>query len=77
MEEQKPKSIRTIGLIISIFSGFIIFSNRMGALASSTAGQQEMEIFSVGAIINAVFWSTPIGLLIWFLNREKMKKHFE
>lgn len=157
MEEQKPKSIRTIGLIISIFSGFIIFSNGMGALASSligfaddqnrqkeisefnliefifdhyiflclimviigvlyligglnirkykmwanklvtyisvllivliwalmismssmTAGQQEMEIFSVGAIANAIFWSTPIGLLIWFLNREKIKKHFE
>jgi len=156
MEEQKPKSVRTIGLIVSIFSGFIIFSNGMGALAfsligfgdeqsgqkelsefnlieflfdnyiymclimvtigviyligglsirkyklwanklvtylstllivliwtlmiamsSMTVGQSDMEIFSVGAIITAVFWSTPIGLLIWFLNKEKIKKHF-
>lgn len=156
MEEQKPKSIRTIGLIVSIFSGFIIFSNGMGALASlliglgenqsgqneksefnlieflfenyiymclimvtlgalyligglnirkyklwanklvtylslliiaiiwtlmiamssMTARQNEMEIFSVGAILTALFCSTPIGLLIWFLNRQKIKKHF-
>ncbi len=156
MEEQKPKSIRTIGLIVSIFSGFIIFSNGMGALAftliglgenqsgqneksefnlteflfenylygclmmvtigvlyligglnirkhkmwanklvtylsalliaiiwtlmiamsSITAGQNEMDIFSVGAILTALFWSTPIGLLIWFLNKQEIKKHF-
>lgn len=153
MEEQKPKSVRTIGLIVSIFSGFIIFSNGMGALAFSlmgfgdnqseqketsefhflgflfenyiylcltmvaigvlyligglsirkyklwanklvtyisavlivliwtlmiamTSGQQDMEIFSVGALMTAVFWSTPIGLLIWFLNKESIKKHF-
>lgn len=156
MEEQKPKSVKTIGLIVSIFSGFIIFSNGMGALvftliglggnqngkneksefnlieflfdnyiymclvmvtigvlyligglnirkyklwanklvtylslllivliwtlmiamSTMTAGQNEMEIFSVGAIITALLWSTPIGLLIWFLNRQKIKKHF-
>ncbi len=156
MEEQKPKSVRTIGLIVSFFSGFIIFSNGMAALVSSlidfgnaeskqkefsefnlleflfenyiymclivvtigvlyligglyirkyklwanklvtyvsallivliwtlmiamssmTAGHQDMKIFSIGAIITAVFWSTPIGLLIWFLNRESIKKHF-
>ncbi|WP_276978430.1 hypothetical protein [Flavobacterium filum] len=156
MEEQKPKSIRTIGLIVSIFSGFIIFSNGMGALAytiiglgenqnrqieksefnlikflfenyismclimvtigvmflvgglnirkykmwanklltylsifliaiiwtlmiamsSMTAGQNDMEIFSFAAIFTALFCSTPIGLLIWFLNKQKIKKHF-
>jgi|SRR5690554_1187835 len=156
MEEQKPKSVKTIGLIVSIFSGFIIFSNGMGALAftliglgenqngkneksefnlieflldnyiymclvmvtigvlyligglnirkyklwanklvtylslllivliwtlmiamsTMTAEQNEMEIFSVGAIITALLWSTPIGLLIYFLNRQKIKKHF-
>lgn len=156
MEEQKPKTIKTIGLLVAIFSAFITFSNVMGALAFSfigigneqnknnkssdfnlieflfenyitmclimvvigilyfigglnirkyklwanrlvtyisfllvvfiwtlmiamstmTAGQNEMDIFSVGAIITALFWSTPIGLLIWFLNRQKIKKHF-
>lgn len=155
MEEQKPKSIKTIGLLITIFSGFMIFSNGMGALAwsvigmgddlnnaetetdpisflfshyiemclimliigiaylvggifirkyklwankmvsglsilifliiwglmiamSISVGQQDgMEIFSYGAIFNALFWSIPIGLLIWFLNRKKIKTHFE
>lgn len=156
MEEQKPNSVKTIGLIVAFFSGFIIFSNGMGALAFSliglgnekseplepsefnlieflfenyiimclimvtvgilyfigglnirkyklwanrlvtyislllivliwilmiamstmTSGQQDLEIFSIGAIMTAVFWSTPIGLLIWFLNKEKIKKHF-
>ena len=155
MEEQKPKSIKTFGLIVAIFSGFIIFSNGMGALAwtaigmgeemeiqstensdpisflfshyiemclvmliigiaflisglfvrkyklwasrmvsilsfiimliiwglmismSISTGQQEgMEVFSYGAIINALFWSTPLGLLIRFLNKKEVKKHF-
>ncbi|MCP9764122.1 hypothetical protein [Lacihabitans soyangensis] len=156
MEEPKPKSIRTIGLIVSIFSGFIIFSNGMGALAFSiidfgdelsgqnefldfnpigflfanyiymclimvtigvlyligglsvqkyklwanklvtyisailliliwtfmvvmlrmTAEHESMKLFNIGIIISAVFWSTPIGLLIWFLNQGNIKKHF-
>jgi len=155
MEEQKPKSIKTIGLLVAIFSGFIIFSNAMGALVwsvigmeddlnnvetettdpisflfahyiemclimlfigiaylvggifirkyklwanqmvsyisilifliiwgvmiaiSISVGQQDgMEMFSYGAIVNALFWSTPIGLLMWFLNKKKIKKHF-
>jgi len=155
MEEQKPKSIKKIGLLVAIFSGFIIFSNGMGALAWSvlgmgddlinvetettdpisylfahyvemclimlsigiaylvggifirkyklwankmisalsiliiliiwglmiamfiSVGQEDgMEIFSYGAIFNAIFWSTPIGFLIWFLNKKKIIKHF-
>lgn len=31
----KPKSIKNAGLVISVFSGFMIFSNGMGALAWS------------------------------------------
>ena len=153
---EKPKSVRTIGLIVSIFSGFIIFSNGMGALVftllgfgsenseqpvisefnlidflltnlsyvclvmvaigvlcliaglnirkyklwanrlltylssllivliwtfmltlfSIITGQQEMVLFALITILTALFWSTPIGLLIWFLNTEKIKKHF-
>lgn len=155
MEEQKPKSIKNIGLIVVIFSGLIIFSNGMGALAWTAIGMGEemniqstensdpvsflfshyiemclvmliigiafligglfvrkyklwanrmvsilsfiiilliwglmvsmsisigkeegMEIFCYGAIINALFWSTPLGLLIWFLNKKKINKHF-
>lgn len=156
MEVQKPKSIETIGLLVSILSGFIIFSNGMGALAWSVMGigedmnnqtaessdpisfllshyiemclimlsigtayliggifirkykiwanrlvsalsalviliiwalmisiavatgeQEGMEIFSYAALITALFWSTPVGLLIWFLNKKKIKKHFD
>lgn len=154
MEEQKPESIRIIGLIIAIFSGFIILSNGMGALAfvvvgvndgtqappnpleprsfmlthylelclfmvalgflylvgalnirkyrrwasklvsaislfliifiwttmlalfSSVEGTFELKVFRLAAIASAVLWSTPLGLLIWFLNRDKIKKHF-
>ena len=54
----------------------VIIWTLMIAMSSMTAGQNEMEIFSVGAILTALFWSTPIGLLIWFLNRQKIKKHF-
>ncbi|MGS2764625.1 hypothetical protein [Sinomicrobium sp. M5D2P9] len=155
MKEQKPKSIKTIGLLIAVFSGFIIFSNAMGALTwavmgigedlnnpntenadpiallfshymelclimlligvayliggifirkyklwanrmvsilsvllilviwglmiaiSVSTGQQDgMEIFRYGAVFSALFWSVPLGLLVWFLNKRKIKKHF-
>ncbi|UBM60765.1 hypothetical protein LAG90_08970 [Marinilongibacter aquaticus] len=155
MEEPRPKSIKTIGTVVAVFSGFIIFSNGMGALfwtifgmgdelsspdtmntepfsfllthyvemctmmlclgiayliggifiskyklwanrmvsgisvllilviwgimvmISMLCSQQEgLEIFVFGALFNALLWSTPLGLLIWFLNRPKIKKHF-
>ncbi len=156
MEEQKPKSVKTIGLIVSIFSGLIIFSNGMGALAFTLNGlgenqngkneksefnlieflfdnyiymcllmvtigllyligglnirkyklwanklvtclslllivliwtlsiamatmvaeHNERELFSIGAIIPALLWSIPIGVLIYFLNTKEIKKHF-
>lgn len=155
LEEQKPKSIKTVGLLVALFSGLIVFTNGMGAVAwkvigmdddfgvpdtestnplsfliehyvemclimvcfgiiymvggifirkyrlwanrlisilsalfiliifglmitiSISAGQDEgMGLFSVGAILVGIFWSTPLGFLIWFLNKQKIKKHF-
>lgn len=38
METQKPKSIKNVGLIITIFSGLLIFSNGMGALVFTLLG---------------------------------------
>ena len=158
MEDQRPKSIRTIGLVVTIFAGFITLSNFMGALMFSIIGmgssmndqagsgnnstdpiaflfnhylalciimvtigiiyllgginirryklwanrlvtyisallivliwglmvtfsimaaqQEEMGIVITGSILNAIFWSTPIGLLIRFLNKETIIKHF-
>src|SRR5690606_16370337 len=59
MEEQKPKSVRTIGLIVSIFSGFIIFSNALGALASSLVGfgddQNRQEEFAEFNLMEFMF----------------------
>ena len=40
MENQKPKSVKTVGLLITIFSFFIIFSNFSGMLA----GQMFVEM---------------------------------
>lgn len=155
MEVQKPKSIKIIGLLVSIFSGLIILSNAMGALVFSLMGfggtqnrQEEfsefniieflfenysfmclfmvaigifyligglnirkyklwakrlvtflsaflivviwglmiliasmvngfdLQFFGIAAMITAVFWSTPLGLLVWFLNKKDIKKHF-
>lgn len=154
IEEQKPESIRTVGLIIAIFSGFIILSNGIGAVAysviatregaaeapgpdnvltfilahyveicllmvvlgfvylyaainlrkyrhwanklvsaislfliifiwttllgvfSSVEGTDEWRLLQLAAIASAIVWSTPLGLLIWFLSRENIKKHF-
>jgi hypothetical protein len=156
MEEQKPKSIKTSGLLVAIFSGFVIFSNGMGALSFSAMGMGEeldtqpaenphllsflfshyiemclimvmvgitsliggifirkykmwanqmvsvisvililviwslmtsffliarqqggMEFISFGALFGGLFWSVPIGILIWFLNKKKIKNHFD
>jgi hypothetical protein len=41
MEEQKPTSVKTVGLLVAIFSGLIIFGNGMGALAFSVIGMGE------------------------------------
>lgn len=38
MEPQKAKSIKSVGLVIAIFSGLIIFSNGMGALVFTLLG---------------------------------------
>ena len=159
MEGQKPKSINNIGLTISIFGGFIIFSNVMGTIVHSflssfeeindqpaemenagmsglsflyehyiavciimvsigalfllggiflrkykmwanrlvsiisglifvgiwslmitmysmTINQEGLLIFSVGAIMTAIFWSAPLAVLIWFLNKKKIKVYF-
>jgi hypothetical protein len=40
VENQKPKSVKTVGLLITIFSFFIIFSNFSGMLA----GQMFVEM---------------------------------
>jgi len=158
METAKPQSVRIVGLVVAIFSGFIIFANAMGALAVVITGTEDavdprdpretgsadllafildhyagicvfmvgigiiylsgalyirkyrrwaaklvsaisvfliifvsttmlalftaaegtyaLGFFRVVAVGTALIWATVLGLLIWFLNREKIKKHF-
>jgi hypothetical protein len=148
MDSVKPKSIKTIGIAIMVLSGFIIFSNGMGALMSTLIGFGEaqqsgqtlqtpitfifshylevclfmiaigtaylfgglfiqkyklwanrfvtvfvwtimlilrasfkqdtgLEILSNWAIVVAMAWTVPFGLLIRFLNKKDIVKHFE
>lgn len=150
MEEQKPKSVKTIGILIIIFSCFIIFSNFSGMMAWQIVGNEsypkefhpmnfilmnyiklclfmisvgilfliggiylrkyklwanklitvlsgllvliiwavmlllaisvftsvEYKFFGVLFILNAIIWSTPLVLLIRFLNKSRIKQHF-
>jgi hypothetical protein len=55
---------------------FLIIWGLMIAMSISAAQQDGMEIFSFFAILNALIWSTPVALLIWFLNKKKIKIHF-
>jgi len=48
----------------------------MISMAMSAGKEEGMEIFKYGAIINAFFWSTPLAFLIFYLNKQKIKKHF-
>ena len=62
--------------ILSIFMILFIWVT-MIALAVNAGKHDGLEFFSIGALIGAGIWSTPIGVLIWFLNRKEIKKHFE
>jgi hypothetical protein len=48
----------------------------MLALFSAAEGSYSLGSFRVAGITTALVWLTVLGLLIWFLNREKIKKHF-
>ena len=47
----------------------------MIAMYKSSEQQDGLELFSYGALVNALVWSTPVGLLIWFLNKKKIKNN--
>ena len=57
MDDQKPKSITTIGIIIIAISALIIFSNGMGALVSTMMG------FSENNNTNDTINQSPISFL--------------
>lgn len=60
-------TIISVGLILMIIGLTIVMAITIGS-------QEELENFSLVAIISAFVFSTPIALLIWFL--KKNKKYF-
>ncbi len=155
MEETKPSSIKVIGLLIIIFSSFMIFSNVLGLLVNWSMesdfvpseisnenqdpisfdfdyfvllgllmmsigisfliggiyirkyrlwankmvtvlssfiiliiwglmitiffvmGQiEQMNMMKYGALLNALIWSTPLIITIWYLNKKRIRMHF-
>ncbi|GEM_PF-3541301 len=159
MEETiKPKSVKTVGILVIIFSGLTLFSNTMGAISFLLVGGNDVTInrpngtvqnddpinfifdnyvafclimisialgyliggifiqkfkawanrllsmsaslslviiwglmilmaqsigqanggsgFAIIPIVIGIIWSTPVALLIWFLNKQNIKKHF-
>jgi hypothetical protein len=62
--------------IISVLQIIIIWSLMITMFIAAHKQEGIMSGFSYGAIGTALFWSTPIGLLIWFLNKNQIKKHF-
>ena len=43
MQTQKPKSIKNVGLIVTIFSGLVVFSNSMSLLMFTLLGFNDYE----------------------------------
>lgn len=55
---------------------FVMIWGLMIAMSITTGRHEGLEIFSIMAIATAVFWSLPIVLLIRFLNKKDIKRHF-
>ncbi len=48
----------------------------MISIATTLGPEIGVKDMGIGAIFGAVFWSTPLGLLIWFLNKKSSRIHF-
>jgi hypothetical protein len=46
------------------------------AISRITTESPEMEVYRIMPFFSGLFWTVPFGLLIWFLNRQDIKKHF-
>ncbi len=67
------------GQLITAISGLVFIGiwTVIIVMFQAIESQKGMEVFSTGAIITAIIWSIPLVLLIWFLNRKKIRIHFE
>jgi len=63
-------------IIVKSIILILIIWGIMLALALTIPMESEIVIFKIGAILNAIFWSTPLIILINFLNKKRIKVHF-
>lgn len=64
-------------LVTTISSLLIIVIWLLVSLASiSTPDIYEIDFLSLSVITVALFWSAPLAVLIWYLNRKKVRKYF-
>ena len=60
-------SIISLVLILLIWAIMIVFFLSI---------PNEEVLFRYGCIANAILWSTPLGLLVRYINKKEIKKHF-
>ena len=63
--------------MISILSFIVIMIiwSLMITKSPSTELEEVTQVISM-YVIQALFWSTPMVILVWFLNMKEIKKHF-
>jgi hypothetical protein len=46
-------------------------------IRTSFGQEPELQILNIWTIVVAITWTIPFGLLIWYLNKKDIVKHFE
>ena len=74
LQKFKMWANRLVSLVAAIL--FLMFWGIMILLSMAVMGQEGMEFFAVGAIVTAIFWTIPLVLLLWYLNKRDVKENF-
>jgi len=74
IRKQKLWANRLVSLISGIL--FLVVWGLSIFMFSAMIGQAELHTFRIGTIVTALFWSIPLVLLIWYLNKKSILKHF-
>ncbi len=63
--------------IVSVFLALVMWSLPiMFILIASTIDVEGVIMFGIVGILSAATWSAPIIMLIWYLNKKDIKRHF-
>jgi hypothetical protein len=65
--------------LLTYFSGLLILLtwSIMIYIVSLIPAFEFKTFISIFGVICSVFWTAPLGILIWYLNRKKVIAHFE